>query len=320
MKKNYSVIFQMDEFEKINIATDSSYLLAKESLSRNFSTFHLLPGNVHIFENEIILNCSVLTLTEKNGIFFNEKIITKKLSDFDFFFIRQDPPFDMGYVTNTYLLELSEKREKNQKPFFVNSPTGIRNFTEKIFPLYFKNIIPKTFITKNEKLIKTIINKYKKVVVKPLYDKGGSGVDVVSTNNSSGQKTLKSITKNFTERIIIQEFLKKVQTGDKRVILFDGVPVGCINRVPKKGSFKANLHLGGTAEITTLTRKEKKICQTIKKYLVKNKFFFVGIDIIDEKLTEINVTSPTGLVQINQLYNTKIEKLFWDMLIKKSSS
>ena len=156
--------------------------------------------------------------------------------------------------------------------------------------------------------------------MKPLYDKGGSGVDVVSTNNSSGQKTLKSITKNFTERIIIQEFLKKVQTGDKRVILFDGVPVGCINRVPKKGSFKANLHLGGTAEITTLTRKEKKICQTIKKYLVKNKFFFVGIDIIDEKLTEINVTSPTGLVQINQLYNTKIEKLFWDLLIKKSSS
>ena len=320
MKKNYSVIFQMDEFEKINIATDSSYLLAKESLSRNFSTFHLLPGNVHIFENEIILNCSVLTLTEENGVFFNEKIITKKLSDFDFFFIRQDPPFDMGYVTNTYLLELIEKREKTQKPFFVNSPTGIRNFTEKIFPLYFKNIIPKTFITKNEKLIKTIINKYRKVVVKPLYDKGGSGVDVVSTNNSSGLKTLKSITKNFTERIIIQEFLKKVQTGDKRVILFDGVPVGCINRVPKKGSFKANLHLGGTAEITTLTRKEKKICQTIKKYLVKNKFFFVGIDIIDEKLTEINVTSPTGLVQINQLYNTKIEKLFWDLLIKKSSS
>ncbi len=318
MKKNFSVIFQMDKFEKINKTTDSSYLLAKESLVRNFSTFHLLPGNVHIFENEIILDCSVLTLTKENEICFNEKKITKKLNDFDFFFIRQDPPFNMSYVTNTYLLELIEKREQTQKPFFVNSPTGIRNFTEKIFPLYFKNIIPKTFITKNEKLIKTIVNKYREVVVKPLYDKGGSGVDVVSTSNSSGLKTLKSITNNFTEQIIIQEFLKKVEKGDKRVILFDGVPVGCINRVPKKGSFKANLHLGGSAKITTLTKKEKEICQTIKKYLIENKLFFVGIDIIDEKLTEINVTSPTGLVQINQLYNTKIEKLFWDLLIKKS--
>ncbi|MBH43599.1 MAG: glutathione synthase [Rickettsiales bacterium] len=317
MKKSYSVVFQMDEFEKINKKTDSTYLLAKESLIRKFSTFHLLPENVHIFENEIILDCSVLTLNKKNEVSFKERKITKKLSDFDFFFIRQDPPFNMNYITNTYLLELIKKRENIQKPFFVNSPTGIRNFTEKIFPLYFKEIIPKTFITKKEKLIKSIVNKYGKVVVKPLYDKGGTGVDVITSGDLSGTKTLKKVTNNFKEQIIIQKFLKKVQNGDKRVILFDGVPVGCINRVPQKGSFKANLHLGGTAEKTILTKKEKIICLKIKKYILKNEFFFVGLDIIDEKLTEINVTSPTGLVQINKLYNTKIEEKFWDLLIKK---
>ncbi len=317
MKKNYSVVFQMDEFEKINKKTDSSYLLAQESLVRNFSTFHLLPKNVHVYENEVILNCSELTLTKKNEIFFDENKVTKKLSDFDFFFIRQDPPFNMSYVTNTYLLELFKKSENIQKPFFVNSPTGIRNFTEKIFPLYFKEIIPKTFITRDEKLIKAIVKKKKKVVVKPLYNKGGSGVEIVENYNASGIKTIKKITNNFKEQIIIQEFLKKVKKGDKRVILFDGVPVGSVNRVPKKGSFKANLHLGGTAKKTILTKKEMSICQKIKKYLVKNKFFLVGIDIIDEKLTEINITSPTGLIQINELYNTRIERKFWDLLIKK---
>ena len=319
MKKNYSVIFQMDNFEKINKKTDSSYLLAKESLMRNFPTFHLHPDNVHVCENEIILNCSILTLSEKNGIFFNEQKIKKKVNDFDFFFIRQDPPFDMNYVTNTYLLELVTKRENSDKPFFINSPTGIRNFTEKIFPLYFKNIIPKTYITKNEKLIKTIVSQYGKVVVKPLYDKGGAGVDIVSNENTHGTEILKRITKNFNEQIILQEFLMKVQKGDKRVILFDGEPVGCVNRVPKKGSFKANLHLGGIAEKTTLSKKEEAICKEIRPYLLENDFFFVGIDIIDEKLTEINVTSPTGLVQINQLYKTQIEKKFWDSLIKKFS-
>lgn len=317
MTRQYSVIFQMDPIEKINKETDSTYLIAKEALKRNFRVYHCSPKKVMIKENEVIVVCSSLMLNNKNQITIEKKNIQSKISNFNFFFIRQDPPFNMDYITNTYLLELVQNNSTIKKPFFINSPHGIRNFSEKIYPLYFKKLIPETTITSDLIVIKSFLKKNKKVVVKPLYDKGGNGIFLLEKNISFKKNLIKKITNNFQRPIILQKYLRKVKKGDKRIVLLDGNPIGCINRVPNKGSFKANLHLGGVAQKTTLTNKEKDICKKLKPSLRKNGFFFTGIDIIDEKLTEINVTSPTGLTQINDIYRINIEKKFWDKLINK---
>ena len=317
MTKQYSVIFQMDPIEKINKQTDSTYLIMKEALKRNFRVYHCSPEKVMVKQNEVVAVCSSLVLNNKDQIIKKGKNIQSKISNFNFFFIRQDPPFNMGYITNTYLLELFQKHSIGKKPFFVNSPFGIRNFSEKIYPLYFKKIIPRTVITSDLNTIKSFLKKNKKVVVKPLYEKGGKGIFLLEKNIKLKEKLIEKITNNFQKPIILQEYLKKVKKGDKRIVLVDGNPVGCINRVPNKGSFKANLHLGGVARKTKLTNKEKDICKKLKPSLIKNGFFLTGIDIIDEKLTEINVTSPTGLMQINELYKINIEKKFWDRLINK---
>ena len=317
MSKPYSVIFQMDPLEKINKKTDSTYLLAKEALKRNFVVFHSSPENAMIIDNKLKIFCSPLNLNNENQILIKKKNVRFEISNFDFFFIRQDPPFDMKYITNTYVLELDQKNKFKKKPLFINNPKGIRNFSEKIYPLYFNEIIPKTSITSDLSVIESFLKKHKKVVVKPLYDKGGNGIFLLDKSIGIKKKLLNKLTDNFKKPVILQEYLKKVKEGDKRVILLDGDPVGCINRVPNKGSFRANLHLGGVAKKTKLTYNEKKICEIIKPSLKKNGFFFTGIDIIDEKLTEINVTSPTGLTQINELYNTNIEEKFWDKLINK---
>lgn len=317
MTKQYSVIFQMDPIEKINKETDSTYLIAREALKRNFRVFHCSPEKVMIKENEVVVNCSSWILNNKNKIITEKKNILSKINNFNFFFIRQDPPFNMDYITNTYLLELVQRNSIFRKPFFVNSPHGIRNFSEKIYPLYFKQLIPKTTITSDLNVIKSFLKEYKKVVVKPLYNKGGEGIFLLGIDTNFKKDLFVKITNNFQTPIILQKYLSKVKKGDKRVVLLDGNPIGCINRVPNKGSFKANLHLGGIAQKTKLTNKEKDICKKLKPSLKKNGFFFTGIDIIDEKLTEINVTSPTGLTQINDLYGINIETKFWDKLINK---
>ena len=222
----------------------------------------------------------------------------------------------MSYLTNCYLLELHKRF--NKKPFFVNDPSGIKNFTEKIFPLYFYKLMPKSCITEDEEIFLKMLHKYKRLVVKTLYNKGGEGVVKVSDENKKKAiNEFVEIKKKYSVPVVVQEFLDGVIYGDKRVILIDGKPEGVINRIPKKGEFKANLHLGGEAKQTTLTKKEKKICMEIKKTLKKEKLFFVGIDLINEKLTEINVTSPTGIVQILNLSGIDLAKKLWQKLLKK---
>ena len=176
----------------------------------------------------------------------------------------------------------------------------------------------KSIITEDEEIFLTMIHKYKRLVVKTLYNKGGEGVVKVSDENKKKAiNEFVEIKKKYSVPVVVQEFLDGVIYGDKRVILIDGKPEGVINRIPKKGEFKANLHLGGEAKQTTLTKKEKKICMEIKKTLKKEKLFFVGIDLINEKLTEINVTSPTGIVQILNLSGIDIAKKLWQKLLKK---
>ena len=313
-KKNKKVLalFQMDPLENLNCDSDTTINLIKEAIDRNIDVWIGYSKNLS-FSNE---NASIVAkkIINSNLSFGKSKILN--LNEIDFYFIRQDPPFDMSYLTNCYLLELHKRF--NKKPFFVNDPSGIKNFTEKIFPLFFYKLMPKSCVTEDEEIFLKMLHKYKRLVVKTLYNKGGEGVVKVSDENKKKAiNEFVEIKKKYSVPVVVQEFLDGVIYGDKRVILIDGKPEGVINRIPKKGQFKANLHLGGQAKQTTLTKKEKNICMEIKKTLKKEKLFFVGIDLINEKLTEINVTSPTGIVQILNLSGIDLAKKLWQKLLKK---
>jgi len=312
--QKFNVLFQMDPFNKLNKEIDSTCKLVHEALLRGHKVFTSQPGDIYFSINTVSVNCSNVLFTNNQSLKTKKKKRTINLEDFDVVFVRQDPPFNMDYISNTYIHDLINPKKA---PFYINDPNGIRNFTEKLFPLLFTEIIPETAIMNNEQDILRFIRNYESVVIKPLYDRGGNGVDLVKKNDPNKLEKIKILTKNFQERIVIQEFIKNVSKGDKRVLLVDGNPVGAINRVPQKSEFKANLHLGAQAKKTLLSRSEKKICEKLKPYLIKNGLFFVGIDIIDEKLTEINVTSPTGIHHLNLLNKKRIESTMWDIIQSK---
>ncbi len=315
-KIRLKALFQIDPISTLNLKTDSSIFLIKEGLELGIDVFISNPLDLTFFNNNALTFCKKVSL--KNSNFFLGNFMNKSIDKFDFFFIRQDPPFDLNYLTNCYLLELHQKF--NNKPKFINDPKGIKNFTEKIFPLYFNKLMPKTLVTSNENIFQKMLSKNKDIILKTLYNKGGEGVVKVSKSDKNALKIFRELKKTYKSPVVVQKFINKVSSGDKRVILIDGNPVGAINRVPKEGQYKANLHLGGKAEATILTKKEVMICETIKSSLVKNNLTFVGIDLIQEKLTEINVTSPTGIVQIMDITGINIAKKLWKKLIRNSNS
>ncbi len=304
----------MDPFSKLNLKTDTTISLIKSGVRLGIEIWIADPKDLSFKKNKVsTLARNIADENLKSGL--KKEVL---LENFDLFFIRQDPPFDMNYITNCYLLELHKKN--NKRPLFINDPTGIKNFTEKIFPLYFYDLMPETVITSNISKFKKFLKEHSTVVVKPLYLKGGEGITKLKhCSGSKNVRTFKKILKDFGAPVVLQKFIDNVKFGDKRVILLDGNPCGVVNRIPKDGQFKANLHLGGVAEKSFLTKKEKQICVKLKPVLRKNKMFLVGIDLIDGRLTEINVTSPTGINQIDQLYSTDLPTKIWKYLKKKYS-
>ena len=303
----------MDTFNKLNIKTDSTIAIIKEALIFGIKVYVSSPKDLTLIQNNAFV--SFTEVTSKNLKFSFSKPKMSNINKFDYFFIRQDPPFDLNYLTNCYLLELHQKF--NKKPRFINDPGGIKNFTEKICPIYFDSLMPKTLITSDEKIFKKKLSEKNILILKTLYNKGGEGVvKVDKKNDKKSLSKFKELISKYKVPVVIQDFVNKVSRGDKRVILIEGQPVGLVNRVPQRGQYKANLNLGGKAEVSELSKKESEICRKIKPFLLKNKLFFVGIDLIDEKLTEINVTSPTGIVQIQELTGVNIAKRLWDKLLE----
>ena len=307
------VAIQMDPLNNLHHKSDSSLMLAKEAQNRGHKIFIYEPKDLSLKDNQLFANASTLNISKKRKYFFKKgKKNTINLSSINVLLIRQDPPFNINYITATYLLE-----HLSSKTLSINNPKSIRDAPEKLHVTYFKNLTPTTLISQNEKKIKNFIRKNKNLIVKPLYEKGGKGIFKISSNDKNISNKIKSILKKQKLPIVIQKYVPEVKEGDKRVMLFDGNPVGIMKRVPAKNEVRANLSRGGTAKKAILTARDKFICKKLKPWLIKEKIFFAGIDIIGNYLTEINITSPTGIVEINQLQHIQLEKKFWDLLEKK---
>ena len=308
-------LFQMDDPKKINLKEDSTYMLIKESLSRGIRCFYNSPSWVYASMNKYNqIKSSYLELSlSKSGklTYKSEKSKDTNLEKFNAIFIRQDPPFNMEYISNTYLLS------ELQNPVLINDPSEVRNFPEKHIMMNFPELTPPTLISSHIPSILAFIRLHKEVILKPAYGNGGIGIEKIKINQLNIKKFLtKYISKFQNNPVIIQKFLKNFNKGDKRIILVNGHVKGAVLRVPKKNSIKANFHAGGTAVKTTLSLREKKICFTIKNFLKTKKLSFVGIDVIDGYLTEINITSPTGIQEINRLNKVNIEKDVIDFVEK----
>ena len=302
------VAVQMDHVSKLNIKGDTTLALCLEAQEREFKLYQYLPDNLTFVDGKLKVLVEELKLFDDSVDFFElGEPFVDDLNSFDTVLMRQEPPFDMHYITYTHLLDHLDKRVR-----VINNPVSVRNSPEKLLVTHFIDLMPKTIISKNFSEIKEFSNKQNKVVLKPLYGKGGEGIILLQADEQMFDKKLEDFLSNEYEPIMVQEYLPIVKKGDKRIILINGEPVGCLNRVPAEGEFRSNLGVGGLPELSELSSRDIEICQRIRKTLIDYDLYFVGIDVIGEYLTEINVTCPTGVRQIKELGGPDIAKLFWD--------
>jgi len=307
-----NVGFQMDPFEVLNLKEDTTLTIITECLSRNFDVYHFLPKNVSYSDGEVNAFCrKVLEVNETISPSYKfGELEQNNLKKMDLIFVRQDPPFDMSYITSTFLLEYIENNVS-----IINRPSEIRNSPEKILLNKWKHLTPKTLISRNFENLLNFREKYKNIIIKPLYGNGGSGVFYIKKDDKNFNSIVEMFLERSSEHFIIQEYIEDIKKGDKRIILFNGEPVGAINRIPNDQDIRANLHVGGVAQKTSLTKKEIEICKEIGPSLMEKGLVFAGIDVIGGRLTEINVTSPTGFKEIFQFNGVNLAKKLLDIVL-----
>ena len=314
MRHKLKIALQMDPLEKLDLKGDSTFILGLEAIKRGFELYFYSPSELIYKNNNVYAKAKILDLAFENGkeIFNYGKIKILKLSSLDIILMRQDPPFNMSYITATHILE-----KIASQTLILNNPFHVRNAPEKIFVTEFSKFMPDTLITRETDEIIKFKNKNKNIIIKPLYGNGGEGVFYVKDNDSNFNVIIENFLNSNEEQFIVQSYIPEVKKGDKRIILIDGEVVGAINRIPAKNENRSNMHVGGKPIKTSLNKNDKLICDTISPHLKSKGLFFVGIDVIGNYLTEINVTSPTGIREINKLNKTNIEKIFWDKALKK---
>ncbi|MDE4273955.1 glutathione synthase [Phaeobacter gallaeciensis] len=307
------IAFQMDPVMGVDINADSSFRLAEEAQARGHELFYYSPDHLAYQEGRITARGYDMTVQRVAGtpaVLGEEREVD--LADFDVVWLRQDPPFDMHYITSTHLLD----RLKGQT-LVVNDPFWVRNYPEKLLVLDFPDLTPPTAIARDLDTIKAFKAKHGDIILKPLYGNGGAGVFRLDAND----RNLTSLHELFTgfsrEPLIVQKFLPDVSNGDKRVILVDGEPVGAINRVPAAGETRSNMHVGGRPEKIGLTERDREICAAIGPLLKEKGQIFVGIDVIGDYLTEINVTSPTGIQELERFDGVNIAEKVWQAIESK---
>lgn len=310
------VAIQMDPIGAINIDADSTFRLAEEAQARGHELFYYTPDKLIYREGRVLARGWPLTVRREKGNHFTLGAEAEvDLSGFDVVWLRQDPPFDMGYITTTHILE-----RIHPATLVVNDPFWVRNSPEKLLVLNFPDLTPPTLIARDLATIREFKARHGDVILKPLYGNGGAGVFRLDPND----RNLASLHELFTgisrEPLIVQKYVPAVVQGDKRIILVDGEPVGAINRVPAEGETRSNMHVGGRPEKVGLTERDLEICARIGPVLREKGQVFVGIDVIGDWLTEINVTSPTGIQELERFEGTNIAEKIWQVIEAKRAT
>ena len=307
------VAFQMDPIERIDIRGDSTFALLLEAQRRGHDVFYYTPDKLSLKDGNLVAEGHSLTVEDKPGDHYRlAHPRAVDLADFDVVYLRQDPPFDMAYITTTHLLERIQP-----DTLVVNDPAAVRNAPEKVFVLDFLDLMPPTLITRDPAAIKAFRDEHKDIVIKPLYGNGGAAVFRLAEGDTNLNSLVELLGMTFREPIMVQRYVPQVREGDKRIILVDGEVAGAINRVPAPDETRSNLHVGGTAKKVTLTARDKEICARLGPELKKRGLIFAGIDVIGDYLTEINVTSPTGIRQVRDFGGNDIAAMIWDVVEKK---
>ena len=313
--RKLSIAIQMDPVESIVIAGDTSFAFGLEAQKRGHSLWYYTPDKLSLNESRIEARGQSLQLFDRAGNHFAVGAIeTRPLTDFDVILMRKDPPFDMAYITATHLLEMLPPTT-----MVVNNPAEVRNAPEKLLVTLFPELMPPTLISRDPETIAGFRAAHRDIIVKPLFGNGGAGVFRLTPDDQNLNALLEMFLAVSREPVMVQRYLPEVRQGDKRVILVDGEPVGAVNRVPSAGEARSNLHVGGTAEATGLTARDREICAIIGPELRQRGLLFVGIDVIGDYLTEINVTSPTGIREIQRLTGIDIAAMTWDAIERKKS-
>ena len=305
-----SVAIQMDPIDAIDINGDSTFALALEATRRGHGLFHYLPSDLSFMHGRVTAHARPLEVRRVEGDHFTlgEKR-SLDLSTVDVVLMRQDPPFDMSYITATHILE-----HIHPETLVVNDPFYVRNAPEKLLVTHFPELMPPTLITSNRDDIMAFRDEYKDIIIKPLYGNGGAGVFHLTPGDENLNSLLELFTELYREPIIAQRYMPEVRQGDKRIILVDGKAAGAVNRIPAEGESRSNMHVGGKAVKSGITAREHEICEAIGPTLKEQGLIFVGIDVIGDYLTEINVTSPTGLQEIGRFDGVSLEAQIWDAI------
>ena len=304
------VAVQMDHVSRLNIRGDSTFALMLEAARRGHVLYHYTPDRLSLRDGKVEARVEAVSVRDTEGDHYAlGPAEAADLSTFDVVLLRQDPPFDMGYITTTHILE-----RIHPATLVVNDPGHVRNAPEKLFVTEFPALTPPTLITRDRQEIVAFREAHGDIIVKPLYGNGGAGVFRIAGGDENLASLLEIFETVYREPFVIQRYLPAVRKGDKRIILVEGEPVGIINRVPAAGEARSNMHVGGRAEPVEMTERDREICAAIGPTLRERGLIFVGIDVIGEYLTEINVTSPTGIREVKRFGGADIAALVWDAI------
>ncbi|MDX2073301.1 MAG: glutathione synthase [Alphaproteobacteria bacterium] len=304
------VAIQMDALSSINPKSDSTLLMAREAQARGHDIFYYTPEHLTYREGSVLARGRKVKFLEGTENFYTlGELWHEPLHDMDVILLRQDPPFNMTYLSTTYLLE-----QVMTEALVVNNPVAVRNFPEKIFPTLLEHAMPPTLITADVQAIEEFRRDEKDIVIKPLYGYGGRAVLRIKPDDQNFHALMEMIFTGNKEPVMVQRFLPEVATDDKRIILLDGEIAGALGRIPASGDVRANMRVGGTPVKTSLSAKQLATCEELGEMLREEGILFAGVDMIGDYLTEVNTTSPTGFAAINALYGVRLESNFWDVV------
>ena len=307
------IAVQMDPVESVDISGDSTFAMMLEAQNRGYTLFYYLTGALSFQDGRLSARGRDLEVRDIVGDHFSYgEMYERDLAGVDVVLMRQDPPFDMSYISATHLLE-----RIHPQTLVVNDPRSVRDAPEKIFVTDFLEFMPPTLITRDEHKIRAFKNEHKDIIIKPLYGNGGQGVFRLGRDDENLASIVELFNSMMPEPMIAQKYLPEVRAGDKRIILIDGEVAGAINRIPAKGETRSNMHVGGRPEEVGLNERDLEICAAMAPVLRERGLIFVGIDVIGDYLTEINVTSPTGICEIKRFGGPDIAALIWDVIEKR---